>query len=70
MRAAPIGLFFFDKPHMLIQAAHDQGRITHRDPRCSAGAVAISGAVALVLHERTIIARIIYLDPCRMDKYD
>jgi ADP-ribosylglycohydrolase len=54
MRAAPIGLFFFDNPQALIKAAHNQGRITHKDPRCSAGAVAISGAVALVLHEKTI----------------
>jgi ADP-ribosylglycohydrolase len=54
MRAAPIGLFFFDNPQMMIQAAHDQGRITHKDTRCSAGAVAISGAVALVLQDKTI----------------
>jgi ADP-ribosylglycohydrolase len=54
MRAAPVGLFFFDNPQMLIQAAHNQGRITHKDPRSSAGAVAISGAVALVLQEKTI----------------
>ncbi len=54
MRAAPIGLFFFDNPQMLIQAAHAQGRITHKDPRCSAGAVAISGAVALVLQGKLI----------------
>jgi ADP-ribosylglycohydrolase len=39
---------------MMIQAAHDQGRITHKDTRCSAGAVAISGAVALVLQDKTI----------------
>jgi ADP-ribosylglycohydrolase len=56
MRAAPVGLFFFDNPEMLIQAAHDQGRITHRDPRSSAGAVAISGAVALVLTNKEINA--------------
>ena len=56
MRAAPIGLFFFDNPEMLIRAAHNQGRITHTDPRCSAGAVAISGAVALVLRHKTIDA--------------
>ncbi|MGB9715525.1 MAG: ADP-ribosylglycohydrolase family protein [Thermodesulfovibrionales bacterium] len=49
MRAAPIGLFFFDDHQLLIQGAHDQGRITHKDTRCSAGAVAISGAVALSL---------------------
>jgi ADP-ribosylglycohydrolase len=54
MRAAPIGLFFFNKPEKIIQAAHDQGRITHSDPRCSAGSVAISGAVALVLLEKKI----------------
>jgi ADP-ribosylglycohydrolase len=54
MRAAPIGLFFFDDPQTLVRAAHDQGRITHSDPRCSAGAVAISGAVALALQGKTI----------------
>lgn len=54
MRAAPIGLFFYDDPQRLIRAAHDQGIITHRDPRCSAGSVAISGAVALVLRQRDI----------------
>ena len=54
MRAAPIGLFFFNDPQKLIRAAYDQGRITHSDPRCSAGSVAISGAVALVLQEKKI----------------
>jgi ADP-ribosylglycohydrolase len=55
MRAAPVGLFFFNNPQKLIHAAHDQGRITHSDPRCSAGSVAMSGAVALVLQEKKII---------------
>jgi ADP-ribosylglycohydrolase len=49
MRAGPIGLFFFDDPEEMVRTAHDQGRITHRDPRCSAGAVAIAGAVALAV---------------------
>lgn len=49
MRAGPIGLVFADEPEKLVQAADDQGRITHRDTRCSAGAVAIAGAVALAL---------------------
>ncbi|MEW6517543.1 MAG: ADP-ribosylglycohydrolase family protein [candidate division FCPU426 bacterium] len=49
MRAAPLGLFYFDRPEQLQRAAHDQGRITHRDPRCSAGAVAMAGAVTLAL---------------------
>ncbi len=54
MRAAPIGLFFFDDPNELIRAAWDQGCITHRDERCSAGAVAIAGAVALALQNEAL----------------
>lgn len=50
MRAGPVGLVFWSDPDALVQAAHDQGRITHQDPRCSAGAVAVAGAVALALH--------------------
>ncbi len=49
MRAGPIGLMFYDHPEALVAAAHDQGRITHADPRCSAGAIAIAGAVAQVV---------------------
>jgi ADP-ribosylglycohydrolase len=54
MRAGPVGLFFYDDPQKLIQAAHDQGRITHQDKRCSAGSVAIAGAVALAIQQRPI----------------
>jgi ADP-ribosylglycohydrolase len=54
MRAAPVGLFFWDDPEALIAAAHDQGRITHQDPRCSAGAIAIAGATAIVIKEREV----------------
>ena len=49
MRAAPIGLFFFDDTNTLIKTAIDQGRITHQDPRCNAGSITIAGAVAQVL---------------------
>lgn len=49
MRAAPVGLMFPNDPVSLVRAAHDQGRCTHADPRCSAGAVAVAGAVALAL---------------------
>ncbi len=56
MRAGPVGLLFFDSPQQLIRAAHDQGRITHRDRRCSAGAVAVAGAVALALRHESIDA--------------
>ncbi len=54
MRAGPIGLIFFDHPPKLTEAAHLQGWITHRDPRCSAGAIAIAGAVALALDPEPI----------------
>ncbi len=54
MRAGPIGLMFFDNPKKLIYAAYDQGRITHKDNRCSAGAVAIAGSVALALQKKKI----------------
>ena len=47
MRAAPVGLLFADDSKEMIRVAHDQGRITHRDARCSAGSIAIAGAVAL-----------------------
>ena len=54
MRAAPIGLFFFDDPEQIVRAARDQGRITHQDERCSAGALAVAGAVALALQNEVI----------------
>lgn len=53
MRSGPVGLMFEDAQHV-IQAAHDQGRITHQDPRASAGAVAIAGAVHLALRSEAI----------------
>jgi ADP-ribosylglycohydrolase len=54
MRAGPVGLMFFDDAQALIQAAHDQGRITHKDPRCCAGAVAIAGAVSVALQHSPV----------------
>ncbi len=51
MRAGPIGLFFYDDLDGLALAAREQGVITHRDTRCSAGAMAVAGAVALALRE-------------------
>lgn len=54
MRAAPVGLFFYDDPERLIEVAHDQSRITHQDRRCSAGSIAIAGAVAQVLRDATM----------------
>lgn len=49
MRAGPGGLLFFDQPEECSRVAREQGHITHQDPRCAAGCVAIAGAVALAL---------------------
>lgn len=49
MRAGPVGLIAWSDAAERIRIAADQGRITHQDPRCSAGAAAVAGAVALAL---------------------
>lgn len=49
MRAAPVGLLFHDSAADLARVARDQGLITHRDPRCTAGSIATARAVALLL---------------------
>jgi poly(ADP-ribose) glycohydrolase ARH3 len=46
MRAAPLGLLF-DDPATVRAAAREQSRVTHQDPRCAAGAVAVAGAAWL-----------------------
>jgi ADP-ribosylglycohydrolase len=46
MRAGPLGLLF-GAPEKMCQAACQQSRITHGDPRCAAGSVVVAGAVAL-----------------------
>lgn len=51
MRAAPVGLVFGRDPATLAKVAHEQGFMTHRDPRCSAGSIAIATAVACALED-------------------
>jgi ADP-ribosylglycohydrolase len=46
MRAGPIGLLARD-PSELVQLARAQSQVTHADPLCAAGAIAVAGAVAL-----------------------
>jgi ADP-ribosylglycohydrolase len=53
MRAGPLGILLPDRPGM-IRAAREQSRITHLDPRCAAGAVAIARAVALAARREPI----------------
>jgi len=46
MRAAAVGLLAPRDPARLVAIAREQSAITHRDPRCAAGSVAIAAAVA------------------------
>jgi len=57
MRAAPIGLIYYDTPAKLVEASRDQSWITHKDKRCTAGAIAIAGAVAQALGNDPIDAK-------------
>ena len=56
MRAGPIGLLHFDQPQELVRVAREQGHITHQDPRCAAGSIAIAAAVAIALRPDPIDA--------------
>lgn len=47
MRASPIGLLCQGDAAAMVRIACQQSRITHADPRCQAGAVAMAGAVVL-----------------------
>jgi ADP-ribosylglycohydrolase len=47
MRAAPLGILFRDDTARMVRATREQSLITHRDPRCAAGAIAVAGAAAL-----------------------
>ena len=47
MRVAALGVLYGASPAALRQAAVEQSRVTHQDPRCAAAAVAIAGAAAL-----------------------
>lgn len=47
MRAAPLGLLFGDDTRSMVEATVEQSLMTHRDSRCSAGALAVAGAVSV-----------------------
>jgi ADP-ribosylglycohydrolase len=55
MRAGPLGLLLPDRVAM-IQAAREQSRLTHLDPRCAAGAITIARAVALAARREPVDA--------------
>ncbi len=56
MRAGSLGLLFRDTAAM-CRAAEEQARITHLDPRCAAGSVVITRAVALAAGRQPLEVR-------------
>ena len=56
MRAGPLGLVFAET-RVRVTAAVEQSLVTHLDPRCAAGAVAVAHAVALAARPRPVDRR-------------
>jgi ADP-ribosylglycohydrolase len=54
MRAGPLGLLFGSDPRVLARVVVDQSRVTHQDPRCSAGAMVIAGAAAIAARRQVV----------------
>ncbi len=54
MRAAPLGLLLGGDTRAMVEATIEQSLMTHRDPRCSAGALAVAGATRLAAASRPI----------------
>jgi ADP-ribosylglycohydrolase len=55
MRAGPVGPLFAHRPDELRRIVLEQSRVTHRDPRCAAGALAIAGAASLASTTSTLV---------------
>jgi ADP-ribosylglycohydrolase len=53
MRAGPLGLLLSNR-HAICSAAREQSRVTHLDPRCAAGAVAVACAVSIAARREPI----------------
>jgi len=51
MRCAPVGLFGFRDPESLVEDSIATSRITHYDPRCCHGTVAVNSAIAAMLND-------------------
>jgi ADP-ribosylglycohydrolase len=54
MRAAPLGLLFGADTRSMATATAEQSLITHLDPRCSAGALAVACAVSLAAEGKPV----------------
>jgi ADP-ribosylglycohydrolase len=56
MRAGPLGPLYGRESRRLVEVVADQSRVTHQDPRCAAGAMAIAGAAAIAARGAPISA--------------
>jgi ADP-ribosylglycohydrolase len=61
MRVGPVGALYARGIGELRRVAEQQSSVTHRDPRCAAGAVAIAGAAALAA-DRSVLDRGLLLE--------
>lgn len=52
MRAAPLGVLFRGDGAALERAALEQSAVTHLDPRCGAGSLAVAAATSLAMEGR------------------
>jgi poly(ADP-ribose) glycohydrolase ARH3 len=57
MRVGPLGALLAGRMELVSRVAEEQSRVTHADPRCAAGAVAIGGAAALACTRPELDAR-------------
>jgi ADP-ribosyl-[dinitrogen reductase] hydrolase len=56
MRTAALGLYFLPSPHDLAVEVAQVSRITHQDPRCVAGGVAVASAARLLAAQPEVTA--------------
>jgi ADP-ribosylglycohydrolase len=57
MRVGPLGALYASQAELVRRLAVEQSLVTHRDPRCAAGAVAIAGATGLAASSRKLDGR-------------
>lgn len=55
MRTGPLGPLLAHRPDELRRIVVEQSGVTHRDPRCAAGALAVAGAAALASTSSSVV---------------
>ena len=56
MRAGPLGPLLAKRPDELRRVVVEQSAVTHRDPRCAAGALAIAGAAGIAATSSSLVS--------------